>query len=92
MVTSLQTMKGQGLTSRQVNGFLESRSGIYWAATDKGLCRFIPDVSTQANRNGSRDSSSRTAIRRATSVSVEINAPVTVTCTATVVRAARKFK
>src|SRR5262249_25314365 len=33
----------QGLAGRQVTDFLETRHGVYWAATDRGLCRFIPD-------------------------------------------------
>lgn len=32
-----------GLPSRHVNDFLESRSGVYSVATDKGLCRFNPE-------------------------------------------------
>src|SRR5262249_37628165 len=34
----------QGLAGRQVSDFLETRAGVYWAATDRGLCRFIPDA------------------------------------------------
>jgi ligand-binding sensor domain-containing protein/signal transduction histidine kinase len=33
----------QGLAGRMVNDFLEARDGTYWAATDKGLCRFLAD-------------------------------------------------
>src|ERR1700730_12835119 len=33
----------QGLPGRQVNDFLEDRSGIYFVATDKGSCRFVTD-------------------------------------------------
>jgi ligand-binding sensor domain-containing protein/two-component sensor histidine kinase len=36
-----------GLAGRQVLDFLETRNGVYWAATDKGLCRFIPDALPQ---------------------------------------------
>src|SRR5215471_4145073 len=37
----------QGLIGRQVNDFLETRAGDYWAATDKGLCHFVPDAMPQ---------------------------------------------
>lgn len=47
----------QGLAARGVNDFLETRDGLYLAATDKGLCRFIPDPLPQGQ--GSQDATQR---------------------------------
>jgi ligand-binding sensor domain-containing protein/signal transduction histidine kinase len=43
--------KDQGLAGRSVNDFLESRGGLFWVATDKGLCCFNPDPSPQPGNN-----------------------------------------
>src|SRR5215217_6120607 len=39
-----------GLADRRVNDLLETRSGIYWIATDAGLCRFNPTGLSQRGR------------------------------------------
>jgi len=32
-----------GLADRRINDFLETKSGVYWIATEAGLCRFNPE-------------------------------------------------
>lgn len=44
--------KDQGLAGRNVNDFLESRNGLFWVATDKGLCCFNPVPSLQPADRG----------------------------------------
>src|SRR5205085_6386415 len=38
----------QGLPGRIVYDVLETRHGLYWVATNNGLCRFNPEAATQA--------------------------------------------
>ena len=42
----------QGLGGRQVTDFLETRAGVYWVATDRGICRFIPDALPKEKESG----------------------------------------
>jgi ligand-binding sensor domain-containing protein/signal transduction histidine kinase len=49
----------QGLPTRHVNDFLESRNGDYWIATDQGLCLFRPNPRVESDQRSGQQSSSR---------------------------------